>query len=81
MSAEPGYPLEVRTERLLLRRFAEADLDAWHRAVFADPDVMRFLPSRAPVPGTRWPIGSDASTITGGVMASASGRSSSRSER
>lgn len=50
MSAEPDYPLEVRTERLLLRRFAEADLDAWHRAVFADPDVMRFLPPRAPVP-------------------------------
>lgn len=50
MSAEPSHAVEVRTPRLVLRRMTEGDLDEWHRAVFADPGVMRFLPPREPLP-------------------------------
>src|SRR5436190_7169991 len=31
----------------------EADLAEWHRLVFSDPEVMRYLPSGVPVPMER----------------------------
>lgn len=40
---------EVVTERLWLRRVVGEDLERWHRLVFSDPDVMRYLPSGVPV--------------------------------
>ena len=33
----------MKTERLLLRRWEESDLDA-ARAIYADPEVMRYIP-------------------------------------
>jgi ribosomal-protein-alanine N-acetyltransferase len=36
----------IETARLLLRPFASADLDDYTRHIFADPDVMRYLPKR-----------------------------------
>jgi ribosomal-protein-alanine N-acetyltransferase len=38
------------TERLLLRRYTQDDLDAWHERIFADPEVMRYLPGGRPIP-------------------------------
>ncbi len=40
----------VETPRLTLRRLQPADMDAYYEAVFADPDVMRYLASRRPLP-------------------------------
>jgi ribosomal-protein-alanine N-acetyltransferase len=40
-----GLP-EIETERLLLRQFTPADLDAYAERIFADPQVTRFLPRR-----------------------------------
>jgi ribosomal-protein-alanine N-acetyltransferase len=37
---------EIETERLLLRQFTPADLDAYAERIFADPEVTRFLPRR-----------------------------------
>jgi RimJ/RimL family protein N-acetyltransferase len=51
VTSEPS--VEVRTERLRLRRITERDLPAWHLQVFSDPEVMRYLPSGAPVPMAR----------------------------
>jgi ribosomal-protein-alanine N-acetyltransferase len=45
----PG-PVALRTARLHLRPIRADDADAWHDAVFADPDVMRSLPTGAPSP-------------------------------
>ena len=50
---DADYARFVETERLLLRPFTARDLSDWHRSVFADPDVMRFLPAQAPVPRER----------------------------
>jgi RimJ/RimL family protein N-acetyltransferase len=44
---------EIRTERLVLRPFRAEDLDVWHRTVFADPEVMRYLPGGVPLPRER----------------------------
>jgi RimJ/RimL family protein N-acetyltransferase len=41
---------EIETERLRLRPLAVGDLDAWHRQVFSDPEVTRYLPVRNPIP-------------------------------
>ncbi|MBX3064699.1 MAG: GNAT family N-acetyltransferase [Anaerolineae bacterium] len=38
----------LTTERLTLRPFTLDDLQDHHRAVFKDPDVMRYLPGGAP---------------------------------
>lgn len=40
----------IETPRLLLRRLTPDDMDAYYAAVFADPDVMRYLASRRPLP-------------------------------
>jgi RimJ/RimL family protein N-acetyltransferase len=44
---------ELRTERLLLRAIQPGDVDAYHRRLFADPEVMRFLPGGEPLPRER----------------------------
>src|SRR5205823_743815 len=44
---------EVLTDRLRLRPFAASDVAEWHRAVFADDEVMRYLPSGRAVPPDR----------------------------
>ena len=41
---------EIETQRLLLRQVTSADLDAWAERVFADPEVMRFMPKRDMTP-------------------------------
>lgn len=46
-------PKEVRTERLRLRRITAADVDAWAQCIYADPEVMRYLPVGNPVPRER----------------------------
>jgi [ribosomal protein S5]-alanine N-acetyltransferase len=38
----------VRTERLLLRRFEDADLEPWAARIYSDPKVMRYLPAGPP---------------------------------
>jgi ribosomal-protein-alanine N-acetyltransferase len=40
---------EIETERLRLRPLEVGDLDAWHRRIFSDPDVTRYLPVREPI--------------------------------
>lgn len=39
----------VETERLTLRRLQPGDLDAYFERIYADPEVMRTLPSGAPL--------------------------------
>jgi RimJ/RimL family protein N-acetyltransferase len=51
-SGAPAIP-EVRTERLLLRGIQEEDVEAYYSALFADPDVMRYLPGGEPLPRER----------------------------
>jgi [ribosomal protein S5]-alanine N-acetyltransferase len=46
--ALPDVP-RIRTERLLLRGFTDADLAAWNSRLFADPDVTRYLPIDGPL--------------------------------
>jgi RimJ/RimL family protein N-acetyltransferase len=41
---------EIETERLRLRPLGVGDLDAWHRQIFSDPEVTRYLPVRNPIP-------------------------------
>jgi RimJ/RimL family protein N-acetyltransferase len=41
---------EIGTERLRLRPLDVGDLDAWHRQIFSDPRVTRYLPVRKPIP-------------------------------
>jgi RimJ/RimL family protein N-acetyltransferase len=41
---------EIETERLRLRPLGVGDLDAWHRQIFSDPRVTRYLPVREPIP-------------------------------
>jgi RimJ/RimL family protein N-acetyltransferase len=41
---------EIETERLRLRPLDVGDVDAWHRQIFSDPRVTRYLPSRQPTP-------------------------------
>jgi ribosomal-protein-alanine N-acetyltransferase len=40
--------LPLETPRLILRQFTPADGDAYHAAILADPDVMRYLPGSVP---------------------------------
>jgi ribosomal-protein-alanine N-acetyltransferase len=40
----------IETERLWLKPLSVDDLDPWHRQIFSDPDVTRFLPVRKPIP-------------------------------
>jgi RimJ/RimL family protein N-acetyltransferase len=40
----------VETERLTLRPIESDDVDELHRAVFDDPEVMRYLPGGSPMP-------------------------------
>jgi ribosomal-protein-alanine N-acetyltransferase len=44
---------ELRTERLVLRAIREEDVDAYYQALFADPEVMRYLPGGKPLPRER----------------------------
>lgn len=37
---------EIETERLLLRQVTSGDLDDWADRVFADPEVIRYMPRR-----------------------------------
>jgi len=41
-------PLEMETERLMLRQFRESDLDAFAE-IYADPEVMRFIGEFKPI--------------------------------
>jgi RimJ/RimL family protein N-acetyltransferase len=41
---------EIETERLRLRPLSVGDLDSWHRGIFSDPKVTRYLPVRKPIP-------------------------------
>jgi ribosomal-protein-alanine N-acetyltransferase len=41
---------EIETERLRLRALGVGDLDAWHRQIFSDLKVTRYLPVRKPIP-------------------------------
>jgi RimJ/RimL family protein N-acetyltransferase len=41
---------EIETERLRLRPLDVGDVDAWHRQIFSDPKVTRYLPARKPTP-------------------------------
>lgn len=43
----------IETARLLLRPFAEDDLDDYTRLIFADAEVMRYLPKRDLAPRER----------------------------
>ena len=44
---------EIETERLHLRQITSADLDDWAEHIFADPDVIRFMPKRDMTPRQR----------------------------
>lgn len=46
-------PQAVRTPRLVLRRITADDVDAWAEALYADPEVLRYLPAGNPVPHER----------------------------
>jgi RimJ/RimL family protein N-acetyltransferase len=50
--ARDGIP-SIETARLLLRRFTLADLDEYVQLIFADADVMRYLPRRDLPPRAR----------------------------
>jgi RimJ/RimL family protein N-acetyltransferase len=50
-ASEPTPPLT--TERLLLRGVRPEDLDVYHARIFADPEVMRYLPGSQPLPRER----------------------------
>ena len=39
----------VETKRLYLRRFTEADRDAYYQCIYADAEVMRTLPAGKPI--------------------------------
>jgi RimJ/RimL family protein N-acetyltransferase len=41
---------EIETERLRLRPLGIGDLDPWHRQIFSDPKVTRYLPVPNPIP-------------------------------
>jgi RimJ/RimL family protein N-acetyltransferase len=43
----------IDTDRLRLRPFVLGDVDAYHQAITADPDVMRYLPGGVPRPRER----------------------------
>lgn len=43
----------IETARLILRGFGETDLDDWAQKVFADPEVMRYIPRRDLSPSER----------------------------
>jgi RimJ/RimL family protein N-acetyltransferase len=44
---------ELQTERLLLRAIRQEDVDTYYERLFADPEVMRFLPGGQPLPKER----------------------------
>ena len=52
MNEPPSIP-ELRTERLLLRAIQQEDVDDYYERLFADPEVMRFLPGGQPLPRER----------------------------
>lgn len=39
----------METERLYLRRFEDADRDAYYERIYADPEVMKTLPAGKPI--------------------------------
>jgi RimJ/RimL family protein N-acetyltransferase len=41
---------EIETDRLRLTPLSVGDLDSWHRQIFSDPKVTRYLPVRKPIP-------------------------------
>lgn len=43
----------METRRLILREFVQADLDAYAECIFADAEVMRYLPKRDAPPRER----------------------------
>ena len=53
MSTATGSIPSVSTERLLLRAVEVSDLDTYHQRLFADPEVMRYLPGGQPLPRER----------------------------
>jgi RimJ/RimL family protein N-acetyltransferase len=55
-NTSPAAPLTIptiETTRLVLRPFAAADLDDYTRLIFADAEVMRYLPKRDLAPRGR----------------------------
>jgi len=53
VSAPSGSIPALTTDRLVLRALEEADLDSYHQRLFADPEVMRYLPGGEPLPRER----------------------------
>jgi RimJ/RimL family protein N-acetyltransferase len=53
VSVPSGSIPSVTTDRLLLRAVEESDLDTYHRRLFADAEVMRYLPGGQPLPRER----------------------------
>jgi RimJ/RimL family protein N-acetyltransferase len=49
----PTAPPKVVTSRLTLTAPEAGDLEDWYRGIFADPEVMRFLPGGVPLPRER----------------------------
>jgi len=58
--AELSVP-KIETARLLLRQITTEDIDEWGQRIFADPDVLRYLPKRDMTPQARaeWSFGID----------------------
>jgi ribosomal-protein-alanine N-acetyltransferase len=44
---------ELRTDRLVLRAIQPEDVEMYYQRLFADPEVMRFLPGGEPLPRER----------------------------
>ena len=54
MSDADSMPVpELRTERLVLRGIQQEDVEAYYQRLFADPEVMRYLPGGEPLPRER----------------------------
>jgi ribosomal-protein-alanine N-acetyltransferase len=45
----PLTVMELSAVRLRLRPLRAADLEQWHRELYSDPDVTRYLPVRKPI--------------------------------
>jgi ribosomal-protein-alanine N-acetyltransferase len=44
---------DIETERLILRRLTDADLDDWVACIWSDADVMRYMPRSTDAPEVR----------------------------
>jgi RimJ/RimL family protein N-acetyltransferase len=51
--SDPSAIPELRTARLILRAIQPEDIDTYYERLFADPDVMRYLPGGERLPRER----------------------------